>query len=273
MKYARNPVVAGSFYYDDPDILKDQLREFYSKARAKENCTGVVSPHAGYTYSGLTAAFAMASLNPAKSFLILGPNHTGLGEAFSIYPEGSWKTPLGECQVDSELAGELKAEFPGLKDDVKAHQKEHSIEVQLPFLQSRFRDFRFLPVALMCPGYMDDNYRQQLEGLGTAIAKLAKKKSFGIIASSDFSHYLPVREAEHKDEMALQKILRLDTKGFFEVLQKTGASICGFAPITVLMTVAKRLDLKARVIHRSNSGESSCDFSSVVTYKAIGFYR
>ena len=273
MQTVRNPVVAGSFYYQDPEILGDQLREFYSKTKTKGNCLGVVSPHAGYMYSGQTSAFAIGSLKSAKTFVILGPNHTGLGCDFSIFPGGIWKTPLGECRIDFELAEDLKSAFPELKDDALAHAQEHSIEVQLPFLQFRFKDkFRFVPITLMGSGY-EEGYMEKLESLGIEIAKFAKSRDIGIIASSDFSHYLPLREAEHKDSLALKKIMKLDTRGFFEVLKKTNASICGYAPILVLMAAAKRLNLKTMLIHKSNSGESTGDFDSVVTYKAIGFYK
>lgn len=273
METARKPVVAGTFYYNDPGILKDQLREFYSKVGTEQKCTGVISPHAGYMYSGQTAAFAIGSLKPAKSFIVLGPNHTGLGPGFSIFPGGAWKTPLGDCNIDFELAEELKEAFPGLEDDASAHTDEHSIEVQLPFLQYRFKDFRFVPITIMGSHYNDSGHLEKLESLGAAIAKLVKGKSMGLIASSDFSHHLPLRAAEHKDDMALQKILKLDAKGFFDVLHKTDGSICGYAPIIALISAAKRLNLSAKLIQKSNSGESTGDFGSVVTYKAVGFYK
>ena len=133
----REPVVAGMFYHMDPDSLREQLSSFFSAVKTKPEYRFVISPHAGYEYSGMTAAFAVASLMPAKRFLILGPNHSGRGAEFSVMGEGLWKTPLGDCRIDSELAKELK-KIKFLEEDALAHKSEHSIEVQLPFLQYRF---------------------------------------------------------------------------------------------------------------------------------------
>ncbi len=270
MENTRNPAVAGMFYYRDPKILEDQLRDFFSKAKEKEKNTAVISPHAGYEYSGRTAAFAIASLRKADSFVILGPNHTGAGAEFSVFPGGVWKTPLGDCRVDFELAEELKKQCDFLKDDASAHSQEHSIEVQLPLLQHMFGKFRFLPISIMNAGY-EQSLLEKCEKLGEVIAGIAKKRKIGIIASSDFSHYLPLETANAKDRNAVQKIKKLDTRGFFETLQKSNASICGYGPIAAVMSAAKRLMLKPEIIDKSSSGDVTGDFGSVVTYYAIGF--
>ena len=142
MTNTRQPVVAGMFYSGNREGLKHDLEHFFSRAKAKKRCRMVVSPHAGYVYSGQTAAYAISSLEPAKKFIILGPNHPGLGAQFSVMSSGSWRTPLGDCRIDRDLAAKLESsDF--LEEDELAHMQEHSIEVQLPFLQLRFKDFSF----------------------------------------------------------------------------------------------------------------------------------
>ncbi len=262
----RHPAVSGVFYHSDKDNLKEHLDSLFSGAKTGNNI-GVVSPHAGYEYSGRTAAHAINSLKGVGVFIILGPNHHVLGPEFSIMSEGSWKTPLGEVKIDSETAEKLK---DGLAESSIAHSQEHSIEVQLPFLQYRFKEFKFVPISIINTGFSSE-FLKKCELLGSAIAGLVKGKDIGIIASSDFSHYLPIDSAKKIDNEAIEKILKLDTKGIFDVLAKHDASICGYGPIAVLISVARTLNLKTELIHESSSGDATRDFGSVVTYKAIGF--
>jgi predicted class III extradiol MEMO1 family dioxygenase len=290
MNQIREPVVAGTFYPFDPGHLKEQLNSLFSGIKTEQKCLGAVSPHAGYEYSGRTAAFAISSLRQAKTFVVLGPNHQGFGAGFSIMGSGAWRTPLGEVAVNPDISREL-IKSGIVQEDSTAHLQEHSIEVQLPFLQHRFgtrtlqldmkstsksnasaqtNTFDFVPICIMNTGYSGE-FLKECKTLGAAIARTIKGKGIGVIASSDFSHYLPAEVAEEKDSRALKKIIALDTKGLFKILEETSASVCGYGPIAVLMAAAKELGLKARLINKSNSGDSTGDYNSVVAYYAIGF--
>lgn len=269
MKTIRDPVVAGTFYPLDPVHLRGQLNSLFSGIKTGQKCLGAVSPHAGYEYSGRTAAFAISSLRPAKTFIVLGPNHHGSGSRFSITGSGTWRTPLGKVAVNPDISRELMKSGT-LQEDSTAHLQEHSIEVQLPLLQHRFKDFDFVPVCIRNTDYSDE-FLGECKALGAAIAGTIKGKEAGVIASSDFSHYLPAGVAEEKDSRALKKILALDTKGFFRVLEENQASVCGYGPIAVLMETARKLGLKAGMINKSNSGDSTGDYNSVVAYYAVGF--
>ena len=264
----RRPVVAGMFYPLHKDNLNEQLSRLFDGV-GKGDFVCVVSPHAGYEYSGRTAAFAIFSLKPAKTFIILGPNHNLVGSEFSIMSSGEWETPLGLVEIDSELAKKLKT-CDVLREDEFAHAHEHSIEVQLPFLQYRFRDFRIVPISIANLDYSDE-FLEKCKTLGKHIAKTMKNESVCVIASSDFSHYLPREVAEEKDGKAVEKIKELDLKGFFRVLEEIDASVCGYGPIAVVMQIAKELGLRTiEIINHTDSGDVTGDSSSVVAYYAIG---
>ena len=264
----RKPVVAGMFYPFGKEALERMLSKLFEGVR-NDGCLCVVSPHAGYEYSGRTAAYAIASLKPAKTFVILGPNHNALGPEFSVMGSGRWETPLGANEIDSALAKELKCDV--LEEDDLAHAHEHSIEVQLPFLQHRFGSFRFVPISIANVAYTDE-FLEKCISLGMHIAKTIRGRQIGVIASSDFSHYLPAKVAASKDAKAIEMIKRFDAKGLFRTLENIDASVCGYGPIAVAMSVAKALGLKeAKVINHTNSGDTTGDFSSVVAYYAIGF--
>jgi AmmeMemoRadiSam system protein B len=269
MQPERKPVVAGMFYDLDPHHLATQVGELLAGVSPGKAYRIVVSPHAGYAYSGRTAAHAVGSLEKRDSYIILGPNHTGLGSEFSVMSSGSWKTPLGKCEIDAGIAEKLKGcDF--LTEDELGHSQEHSIEVQLPFLQHRFKEFSFVPVCIMNIGY-SDNFRQKCESLGKTAAGILKAGGSGIVASSDFSHYLPIELADRKDGMALERIMKLDIPGFLKILEEEDASVCGFGPIAVAMAAARELGLKPALINKSSSGDETGDYRSVVTYYAIGF--
>jgi hypothetical protein len=266
---ARRAVVAGIFYPFGEDALKQNLSSLFEGVK-KGDFVCVVSPHAGYQYSGKTAAFAVNALRPAKSFVILGPNHNLIGNDFAVMSSGAWETPLGRIEIDSALARAL-GKCDVLAEDALAHEHEHSIEVQLPFLQHRFGNFRFVPISIASTAYSDD-LLEKCGILGKHIAKTIKGKNVDLVASSDFSHYLPAKIADAKDSKAIDRITKLDVKGFFRVLEDVDASVCGYAPIAVIMSAAKELGLReAKVIHHTTSGDETGDYSSVVSYYALGF--
>ncbi len=269
MEEIRYPAVAGPFYDEDKNELSSTVSDLLKETKSGNNI-GVISPHAGYIYSGRTAAAAINSLKGAKTFIILGPNHTGIGAQFSVMCKGKWKTPLGIVNINSEIASDL--ENTGLVDDDEmAHLNEHSIEVQLPFLQKKFSNFKIVPISIMNLNYSVE-FLEKCIYAGKEIAKISKKHDINIIASSDFSHYISLTEAKPKDDKAVENIITLDVMNFFAVLETMDASICGYGPITVLMSAAKEMGLKkVEVIHESSSGDFLKIYKTVVTYKAIGF--
>jgi AmmeMemoRadiSam system protein B len=279
MDSTRRPVVAGQFYDSDPGRLSEQLSGFFEQVKAPSSSVGVVSPHAGYVYSGQTAAWAIASLKSAKTFIVLGPNHNTLGERFSVIKSGSWETPLGKVKIDSDAARLIGERCDFVADDRSAHAMEHSIEVQLPFLQHKFGKggsgpgFDFVPISIMNIDY-SEGLAGRCERLGQAIASLIGSRqagNVGVVASSDFSHYVPKDTADKHDTKAVKSILELDVKGLFSHLDRIDGSVCGYGPIAVLMAAARALGLKGRLIRKSTSGDVTGDDKSVVAYYAIGF--
>ena len=271
MADVRYPAVAGAFYESSPRALSAQVASLLNEADCRfRKCKCVISPHAGYIYSGKTAAFAINALEEAKTFVILGPNHTGMGDQFAVMKKGIWKMPMGDVEIDGDVAERI--EKSGLADeDEMAHLNEHSIEVQIPFLQKRFKNFKIVPICIMNVDYSIPFLERCIE-LGKELAAISKRRNISVIASSDFSHYLPLGEAKAKDDKALENILTLDVKNFFAVLETTNASVCGYGPIAVAMQFAKELGLEdIEIIHESSSGDLLGDYTTVVTYKAIGF--
>ncbi len=267
----RQPAVAGTFYPGNRKELLEQLDGFLDGITVKQDCEMAISPHAGYEYSGRTAAHAIASLKGSQRFIILGASHYPLGPGFSIMSSGSWETPLGVAMVDREMASALMGKCSLLEEDSSAHRREHSIEVQIPFLQRLFPRFAFVPISVRNEGY-GKGFLKDCEALGHAAA-LAAKAGAGIIASSDFSHYVSLEEAEMKEKPVLDAILGLDPAAFFRALKRTDASICGYGPIAATLYAARELGLRARLIHSSNSGEATGDSSEVVSYHAVGFHK
>lgn len=269
MEIRRMPAVAGLFYPLYRDDLVNTLRNLFTSVKGAEpNCTAIISPHAGYQYSGLTAAYSISSLKPLNRFIILGPNHYLWGEDFALMGSGSWETPLGGCKLDHKLALELKK--AGLPENTLAHEREHSIEVQLPLLQYKHKGFSFVPVSIMCTDYSAE-FLRRCENVGKIIAGLMKDGTTGLIASSDFSHQLPLQVAQEKDEKALEAIKSLDPRGLFKTLKENQGSVCGYGPMAILLEVARELGLEPRIIHSSSSANSTGDKRSVVTYHSVGF--
>ncbi|RLI96195.1 MAG: AmmeMemoRadiSam system protein B [Candidatus Aenigmatarchaeota archaeon] len=270
MEDVRPPTVSGSFYSHDKHELREHLSELFSGAKSEGTCKAVISPHAGYQFSGMTAAWAVKALKPARTFVILGPNHGGLGDRFSIMKSGKWKTPLGNVAVNQDMAKELSEDCSFLSEDTDSHIMEHSIEVQLPFLQHNFDSFDFVPISILNTDY-SEKFLNECINLGKVLASITEQASIGIIASSDFSHYMPKESAEEKDRRALDEILKLDAKGLFEALEDMGGSVCGYGPIAVTMAAAKDMKLTPKIIHKSHSGMVTGDNGSVVSYYAVGF--
>ena len=263
----REPVVAGRFYGGTEKALLSEIKEC-AKGISKEKvkALGAVLPHAGFVYSGKVAAEVMSRLETPDTFIIFGPNHTGRGTPASIMTEGSWSTPLGEVEIDSELALEMLKDSSFLEKDSKAHEEEHSIEVQLPFLQYFHKGFKFVPVCI-ASGRAED-----LVNLGeeTALAIRKSGKSICIIASSDMTHYEPQETAINKDKIAIDAILELDEKKLYNIVRKEAISMCGVAPVMVMLAAVKKLGAKkAELVKYITSGETSGDYEQVVGYAGL----
>ncbi len=262
----RNPAVAGQFYPEEPDQLRAMIGEIVDPSTDKEDVIGLVSPHAGYIYSGPVAGAAISRIKFKDTFIIIGPNHTGAGQPFSIMTEGAWKTPLGEVEIDHELAKKILAASKYLKEDSLAHQYEHSIEVQIPFLQYFKPDVKIVPIIFGHAG--GDIYKE----IGREIAGAINESGRGvvIIASSDMNHYESQETTQRKDTQAIEAILDLDEDELFKRVHELDISMCGYAPAISLISAAKELGVKgAELVRHQTSGDTSGDYSSVVGYAGI----
>jgi AmmeMemoRadiSam system protein B len=272
----RRPAVAGMFYRLNPEMLKKEIKGCFEhklgpKKMKKEKFVGAVVPHAGYTYSGPVAAWVYSKI-PKCNYIILGPNHRVFGSRFGVMREGVWKTPLGSAKIDETVAKKIIESNPLLEYDILSHESEHSIEVQLPFLQYRFGDdFNFVPVCVMNE-FPDLGFLDECKIIGKAIADVIKKEEskWIIIASSDFSHYIPYDFAYSTDKYVIDAILRLNERDIFSRIQERNASICGFGPIAVAVAASKVLGAKkGRLLKYATSGDITFDKGAVVGYASI----
>jgi len=272
----RQPAVAGMFYNLNPEMLKKQIKSCFDhelgpKKIKEEKFIGCVVPHAGYPYSGPIAAWVFSRI-PKCNYIILGPNHRVFGSNFGVMREGVWKTPLGSAKIDDVFATRLIDSCPLLEYDIISHESEHSIEVQLPFLQHRFgEDFKFVPISVMneLPSF---DFLEECKVVGKAIADMIKKdkKKWIIIASSDFSHYIPYDFAYSTDKYVIDAILELNEKQFFSRIQEKNASVCGFGPIVISMIASKILGAKkGKLLKYATSGDVIPDKGAVVGYASI----
>lgn len=265
----RPPAVAGMFYEADPARLREQVDECFAANAApstRERLIAAVVPHAGLMYSGHVAAALYASADLPKRLLILCPNHTGAGHVAAMYREGRWTTPFGDVRVDEPLAEALTARMPLLQHDVRAHAREHSLEVQLPFLQETLGDFTFVPICLSTYDY------DLCFEIGNAIADVisASGEPIAILASSDFNHYESQQVTLRKDDLAIERILALDPRGLWNTVEQEEISMCGFIPTTVALIAATRLGAtRARLLKHATSGDINHDYTRVVGYAAI----
>jgi MEMO1 family protein len=263
MKKPRAAAVAGRFYPADPDELRRDIDRFTAGAGEKIKARACLVPHAGYMYSGGVAGEVYRALEIPSRILMLGPRHFPRGESLAILSDRAWQTPLGEAQIDSGPAAELKQAFPLLREDAVAHEKEHALEVQLPFLQRLAGDFRFVPIVLGTERF------DVLEQLGRAIAKVyaAQKEPFLILTSSDMNHYESDAITRAKDRVALDRIAALDPAGLQKVIHEKEISMCGYGPAIVMMTAMRALGAtRAEIVAYATSAEVSGDFDWVVGY-------
>lgn len=262
----REPFFAGQFYPFDKSTLKKQLNTFFLNAKVETQTDPVIAgiaPHAGYIYSGQVAAHLYKSLQNMKpeTVIVIGPNHTGYGKAVDICGSGKWKTPLGEVDVDEKIAekiGEISNQ----------EVAEHSVEVQIPFLQHVFEhEFKIVPIHVM------DQSIETMEKLGKGLSKALNTDKHLVIASTDFSHYVPQKQAYTNDLRAINAIKNLNIKELYDVIQEFDVSMCGYGPVTAAMTYAKLKGSKSgKLLKYGTSGDVTGDFNSVVGYGALAFY-
>ncbi|OLD01082.1 AmmeMemoRadiSam system protein B [archaeon 13_1_20CM_2_54_9] len=279
----RPPARAGAFYEDSDGALRTQIHQCFLHqlgprgipsvpSATDKGLIGLIVPHAGYTYSGPVAAhsyYKLASAGPRPSVVILGPNHTGYGSPVSTMTNGAWSTPLGDVQLDSELAGKIVKRSGLIDVEEEAHRNEHSIEVQLPFLQFIFpRLFRFVPI---CMGLQD---LQTSVDVGEAVGDAIGEEGVVVIASSDWTHYEPQAKAVARDKEALGAALAMDEKGFQRTIEAKRITACGYGPITAMIHAAKILGARnGELLAYHTSGDVTGDKEAVVGYAAAAFTK
>lgn len=264
----RKAAVAGHFYPGSQTSLLREVEALIDSKAKKRNAIGVVSPHAGYIYSGSVAGSVLSSVEPRSNYIIMGPNHTGLGERFGLDTSDSWETPLGEVKLNRKLADTIRNNSRHIKDDSLSHAHEHSIEVQIPFLQVLQEKFEIVPIAVSYASL--DIYREVGRAIAVAVKELSLEKDVTIIASSDMTHYEPQEQAKKKDTIAIEAVLALDEKRLVEKVTEMDITMCGFAPTAIMIVAAKALGAKtARLVRYQTSGDTSGDYSSVVGYAGI----
>lgn len=262
----RKPAVAGYFYPGDREDLVREIESYVSPRDEKISAIAVIVPHAGYMYSGHVAGEVYASVTLPETFIILCPNHTGLGSDFDVYPEGEWLTPLGKAEVDEDLCAALMRRFSRAVRDGGAHIREHSLEVQLPFLQYIKGKIRFLPICVRQFQY------EYLEELGFALAEVVKSsgKDVLIVSSTDMSHYESQESANQKDRLAVEQIEKLDPRGLYDTIHSYDISMCGYLPTTAAMIASKELGAqKGTLLKYATSGDVTRDYESVVGYAGM----
>ena len=281
--YRRKPSVSGIFYSSNKEQLVDELKGCFTNkifgpgrlppSDQARKIYGMVSPHAGYLYSGSVAANGYYSVSSSKfnNVILVGPNHYGLGSSVATTMNGIWESPIGDVMVNPQVAKDIASRATSMDFDEFAHSRDHSLEVQIPFLLFTTEKFRIVPIILT----NQDEYLA-LE-LGSAISDtvseyISKGDEFMLIASSDFTHYESNSEAHRKDSQLIKSILTLDITAFYYTLRQYNVSACGYGAIATVMVAAKNLGAtRGELIRYATSGDVTGDKSSVVGYSSILF--
>src|SRR5882672_7805865 len=268
----RSPAVAGRFYPDDPMSLQEALDSLLSPSVQEKEAGGkiparaCVVPHAGYKFSGGVAGEVFRRMEIPARVILLGPRHFPRGASAAILSEGAWRTPLGMAPIDSLLARQIARACPLLREDEVAHSAEHSLEVQLPFLQRLVPSFSFVPIVMGPLAF------EHLDELGHAIAEVicAAREPILLVASSDMNHYESDAVTRVKDRKAIDRILALDPRGLFDTVRKEEISMCGYGAAVATLTAVRRIGAAhAELVRYATSGEITGDFQEVVGYAGI----
>ena len=267
----RKPAVAGSFYPAWPDALRREVEAYLGPeaSGAGEPAFAVLAPHAGYMYSGPCAGATYAKAHVPARVVVLGPNHTGLGAPLAIMDSGTWETPFGDVPIDTSLARAIERLDARLRVDALAHAREHSLEVQIPFLLRRQPELSLVPICVGTHRLAD------LVELGDALAEAIRGAGDDvlIVISSDMSHYIPFEEARARDARAITKMEALDPEGLHEVVEREGISMCGYCPAVVGLRAARGLGATTgSLVSYTSSGDRSGDYDSVVAYAGLVFH-
>jgi len=264
----RSPAAAGRYYPDLDVQLREMIEMFVDENAEKEEVVGLPMPHAGYPYSGSVAGATISRVKFKNTFIIMGPSHTGMGKPFSIMAEGTWQTPLGEVEIDSGLARKIIDVSQYIEDDDRAHQQEHAVEVQIPFLQYFKPDIRIVPIILAyAPAAV---YKEIGRDIARAIRE--SKAEVVIIASGDMTHYEPQASAERKDNQAIEAMLNLDEDELTRRYETLDISMCAHGPAVCLISAAKELGANtAELVKYQTSGDTTGDYDAVVGYAGIIF--
>ncbi len=262
----RTAAVAGQFYSGQKEALREQVSNFLQQKLEARQAIGIMVPHAGYVYSGAIAGQTFGRVQVPDRVVLLGPNHTGYGAKQAVYPGGSWRTPLGDIPIDSCLAEQIILGCGEATADELAHRYEHSLEVQVPFIQVKAPQARLVPV---CLGHAP---LQQLLDFGHSLGRLlaAQPEPTLLVASSDMTHFESAESARRRDMKALEKVLALDAEGLYRLVTSEGISMCGVVPTVVMLAAARELGAKKGTLVRyGNSGETTGDNAEVVGYAGV----
>jgi len=263
---ARPPAVAGRFYPDDPVALLEEVQRHLEPKTPKVNAKGVIAPHAGFMYSGDVAGSVYSRIEIPDTVILLGPNHTGMGERIALYSRGTWIMPFGDLEIDAHLAKTILKNTPIAHESEDAHRLEHSLETQLPFLQYFRKQFKLVPLCLMRLS-LDEC---QILAKGIVRAVQSCERTVLIVASSDMTHYESHSNASEKDHRAIDQILKMDPEGLFRTVEQEGISMCGVNPATVMLAACKELGAtQAELAKYMTSGEVSGDMDQVVGYAGV----
>ena len=266
----RNPSAAGFYYPASPAEIKSMFARYIDKNASKEEVVGLLMPHAGYPYSGAVAGATISRVKFKDTFIIMGPTHSGMGKPFSVMPEGTWKTPLGEVEVDEELARRIIESSSYAEEDYAAHEDEHAVEVQVPFLQYIKPDVKIVPIILA--GASTEIYRE----IGHAIARAIKElnREAVILASGDMTHREPQESARKKDMAAVEAMLALDEDELTRRYRNLRISMCAHGPVVTLIAAAKELGVTgAELVKYQTSGDTTGDYEAVVGYAGVIFKK
>ena len=262
----RAPAVAGQFYPQHAAALATTLDRLIPPVAAKVPAYGVMVPHAGYVYSGGVAGKTFAAAAIPDEVVILGPNHHGIGHSLAVYPGGDWELPLGKVPIAAALTGAILAACPQAAADSEAHRFEHSLEVQVPFLQTLAAE---LTIAAICIGRAGLDALLAL-GDGLAVALRTRPVRPLLVASTDMTHYESGETARRKDHLALQHVLALDPEGLYRTVSDQHISMCGVLPTVVMLRAALALGAqRAELVAYANSGDVTGDQSQVVGYAGV----
>lgn len=271
-KGIRRSVIAGTWYPGNPKILRKDIESFFHNVpddKIAGRIKGLIVPHAGYAYSGQVAAFAYKSIRGEifDSVILLGPSHRTFFHGVSIYDRGGYETPLGIVPVDVTLANDIMAQSNMISYMPTTHAEEHSLEIQLPFLQVALGEFHFVPLV------MGEQNRQTCETLAESIIRAVGNRNVLIVGSSDLSHFHSYEKAVKLDSIALKHIERMDGKGLLKDLENNECEACGGGPTIVTMMASEKLGAdRVKILKYANSGDVTGDTRSVVGYAAAVIY-